>query len=164
MAANLGLDRHDFRILDVVQDDSRMTHAQIGERVGLSPSSVRRRLEMLRRRGVIRSEVALVDPNAFGDSILVVVLIRFAREDAASHEAFRRAMIKCPEVLQCYSVGGQLDFVLIVKASSPKDYEEWSGRVIRPLQAIDRLDAFVVWSTVKFVTKLPLLPVALAGK
>jgi Lrp/AsnC family leucine-responsive transcriptional regulator len=152
----ISLDRHDCRILDMVQDDSRMTHAQIGDRVGLSPSSVRRRLETLRKTGVIRSEVALIDPDALGDSVLLVVLVTFERECVASHDAFRRAMVKCPEVLQCYSIGGQFDFVLIVKASSPKAYEEWSSRVIGPLADIRRLDAFVVWSTVKFVTKLPL--------
>jgi Lrp/AsnC family leucine-responsive transcriptional regulator len=133
-----------------------MTHAEIGDRVGLSPSSVRRRLEVLRKSGVIRREVALIDPDAVGESVLLVVLVTFERENAASHDAFRRAIIKCAEVLQCYSIGGQFDFVLIVKTTSPKAYEEWHSRVLATLPDIRRLDAFVVWSTVKFVTKFPL--------
>jgi Lrp/AsnC family leucine-responsive transcriptional regulator len=162
--ATISLDRHDCRILDVVQDDSRMTHAEIGDRVGLSPSSVRRRLEMLRKSGVIRSEVALIDPEAVGDAMLLVVLVTFERECGASHDAFRRAMGKCPEVLQCYSIGGQFDYVLIVKASSPKAYEQWSSRTLGPLPDIRRLDAFVVWSTVKFVTKFPLAQAAAGAR
>jgi len=156
----ISLDRHDCRILDVVQDDSRMTHAEIGDRVGLSPSSVRRRLETLRKSGVIRSEVALIDPDAVGDSMRLVVLVTFERECPASHDAFRRAMVKCAEVLQCYSIGGQYDFVLIVKAASPAAYEAWSARVLAPLPDVRRFDAFVVWSTVKFATKFPLAQVA----
>lgn len=155
MAVNL--DRHDFRILDVVQCDSRKTHAEIGDVVGLSPSAVRRRLEALRKTGVIRSEVAIINPDAIGNALLFVVLVTFEREAPGSDQAFRRAMIKCPQVLQCYSVGGQFDYVLIVEAESPKSYEEWRCRVIDTLADIRRCDAFVVWSTVKFETKHSLL-------
>ena len=90
----------------------------------------------------------------------LVVLVTFERECPASHDAFRRAMVKCAEVLQCYSIGGQYDFVLIVKAASPAAYEAWSARVLAPLPDIRRFDAFVVWSTVKFATKFPLAQVA----
>lgn len=150
------LDTFDRKLLDLVQQDARLTHAALGERVGLSPSSVRRRLDALRHRGVIRREVALLDPAAAGAAITVIVNVAFAAESLDADRAFRRRMAALPEVMQCYSVAGQFDFVLVVSAVDPAAYEAWGERELMSDPKIRRYDSYVVWSTVKFTTHVPL--------
>lgn len=157
------VDPLDARILDILQTDCTLPHARIGEIVGLSGSAVRRRIEALRKSGVIAREVALLSENAGKTGITLVVTMAFERESPSVYEAFRKAMRADPAVLQCYSTSGQFDFMLVVAAPSPEAYEEWGQALLGAHPAIKRFDSFVVWSTVKFTTKRP-LPGATAPK
>lgn len=147
------LDRLDARILDILQTDCTLSHARIGEAVGLSGSAVRRRIVALRRSGVIAREVAILSDDAVRGGITLVVIMAFERETPSVYEAFRKAMRADPAVLQCYSTSGQFDFVLIVAAASPESYEAWGQALLGKHPAIKRFDSFVVWSTVKFSTR-----------
>ncbi|MEQ1867820.1 MAG: Lrp/AsnC family transcriptional regulator [Micropepsaceae bacterium] len=149
------LDAFDRGILKVVQGDNLLTHAQIGERVNLSPSSVRRRLTHMREQGVIAADVSIVDPTALGTSITVIVSVTFERERPEAYEAFRKRMIKALEVTQCYSVAGAVDFVLICHARDLAEHERWAERVLMTDPNIRRCDSQVAWSRTKFTTRLP---------
>ncbi len=153
------LDSLDRSILSALQQNSDRSHAEIGELVGLSGSAVRRRVEAMRRSGVIARTVALLGDNANSAGILVVVTVSFERETPAAYEAFRAAMRKDERVLQCYATSGQFDFVLMVAAASPQDYERWGERTLMANAALRRYDSFVVWSTVKFDTARPIFDV-----
>lgn len=113
----------------------------------------------MRRSGIIARTVALMGDNADSAGILVVVTVSFERETPAAYEAFRTAMRKDERVLQCYTISGQFDFVLIVAAASPQDYERWGERTLMANAALRRYDSFVVWSTVKFDTARPIFDV-----
>jgi Lrp/AsnC family leucine-responsive transcriptional regulator len=149
------LDAFDREILRVVQGDNLLTHAQIGERVNLSPSSVRRRLSRMREEGVIAADVSIVDPAVLGSSITVIVSVAFERESPEAYEAFRKRMIKAPEVTQCYSVAGAVDFILICHARDLAEHEKWAERVLMADPNIKRYDSQVAWSRTKFATRLP---------
>lgn len=148
------LDRLDRRILDLLQDDCARSHASIGAEVGLSGSAVRRRIEAMRAHGVIAREVVLLGEGA-GGGITVITSVAFERETPTLYDAFRTAMRHEARVLQCYATAGQFDFILIVAARSPEDYEKWGEETLMSNPAIKRYDSFVVWSTVKFTTKRP---------
>lgn len=150
------LDPFDKAILDILQDDCTLAHATIGDRVGLSGSAVRRRIMALRKSGAIAQEIAILGATAQPSGIRVVVAVTFAQETLAAVNAFRAAMRRDPQVLQCYATAGQFDFVLVVAAESPAAYEMWGERVLMSNKLLKRYDSFVVWSTVKFTTKLPL--------
>jgi len=149
------LDRLDQRILTILQDDCTRSHAQIGEEVGLSGSAVRRRIQAMRDGGVIAREVAILSEQAGVGGITVVVTVTFERETQEAYDAFRDAMRREERVLQCYATAGQFDFVVVVAAKSPEDYERWGEATLMSNPALRRYDSFVVWSTVKFTTKRP---------
>lgn len=144
------LDDFDREILAIVQRDNLRTHADIGGEVGLSPSSVRRRLARLRKDGVIAADVAIVNPDK--DRITVIVTVVFQRESVQADRNFKKRMQAAPEVSQCYSVAGGIDFVLVVHAASHSDYEAWGERELMWDPHIRRYDSHIAWSRVKFTT------------
>lgn len=144
----------DRAILRIVQRDNQQTHTQIGDSVGLSPSSVRRRLKRLRETGVIHADVSIVAPEAGG--IQAVVLVAFGEESVEADDAFRERMREAPEVAQCYAVAGDMDYVLIVHAADLPSYEAWGKRVLMADPAIRRYDTHLVWNRVAFTTAVPL--------
>jgi DNA-binding Lrp family transcriptional regulator len=143
------LDAQDRRLLAELQVSTRKTLEELSRTVALSPSSVRRRLERLRRSGAIRAEIALLDPAVLEQGIRVLTLVSFAREGASIYREFRRRISSEPRVLQCFSISGQYDFALLCAARDPADYEQWGERTLLSNPSIGRYDSFVVWSTVK---------------
>lgn len=147
--ATLDLDSFDRRILDVLQEDASLTHVELGARIGLSPSSARRRVEALRASGVIRGIVALVDPAIAEAQVTVVVAITFEAETPGGYDQFKSSIAADPRVRQCFIVSGQFDIVLIVSAANTGDYWAWAEAALTANPAVRRFDSFVVWSTLK---------------
>ena len=147
------LDDFDRRLLTEVQIDNRRPHHVLGERVGLSPSAVRRRLARLREAGVITADVSLVSPRASGETVIVGV--RMEKESAATYAAFKARMIDCAEVSQCYSVSGEVDFILVVHIADMERYDDWIAEHLLSDPDIARSTAHIVYSRVKYETALP---------
>jgi Lrp/AsnC family leucine-responsive transcriptional regulator len=137
------LDEFDRAILNVVQGDNLLTHAEIGERVHLSPSSVRRRIAVLREAGVIAADVSIIDPSVLGRTITVIVSVMFEKETPEAYEAFRKRMMKAP-----------VDFVLVCHARDLAEHEKWAERVLMADPMIKRSTSQVVWSRTKFTTRI----------
>ncbi|MBY0423345.1 MAG: Lrp/AsnC family transcriptional regulator [Parvularculaceae bacterium] len=152
------MDIFDAKILDLLQTDCTLPHAAIGERVGLSGSAVRRRIQALRKQGVIAREVAILSEKAAPRGVAVLALMSFTRESVPAYEAFRKAMRADPCVLQCHATSGPVDFALLVVVEDPAAYEAWGERVLAAHPELRRFDSHVVWSTVKFTTKRTLAP------
>ncbi len=145
----MALDAHDRKLLRALQMDANQTHAELGRRVHLSTSAVRRRLAVLRRNRTIRAEVALLDPAVLGGGVMVMVLLSFAKETPRIHTDFERRIRNDPAVLQFHEVGGEIDFALFVWAADPTDYNEWGRRVLLIDPNLVRYSSFIVWSTLK---------------
>lgn len=146
------LDSFDLRILDIVQRDASLTHHEIGEKVGLSASAVRRRLTALRSNGVICADVSLLDPNRSG--VILIVMLSFGEESPEIYDAFDQQMRSLPEVKQSYHVAGVNDYTLVVHGPSLQWYEDWSKATLMNNPAIRRYETMVVWSCKKFETAL----------
>ncbi|MEM6785691.1 MAG: Lrp/AsnC family transcriptional regulator [Bacteroidota bacterium] len=149
------LDSLDRALLTELQADNQQTHAQLGAKVGLSASSVRRRVTALRERGVIEAEVAVLAPEAVG--VQAIVFVTFGEESIDGDDSFRQRMRAAPEVQQCYSVAGDVDYVLVVHAPDLASYEAWGKRVLMADPTIRRYDTHLVWSRIKFSTAIPLV-------
>ncbi|MEV6906242.1 Lrp/AsnC family transcriptional regulator [Amycolatopsis sp. NPDC051071] len=108
------LDEIDHLLLDLVQVDAARPLHEFGDAVGLSPSAVQRRLTRLRAAGVIRAEVAVLDPEALGAGMTSVILIALTDDDVEHHDAFRARMLAEPRVQHCYSIVGQWDYVVVL--------------------------------------------------
>ncbi len=152
----LSLNATDRQLLDLLQTSVRLSHAELAERVHLSESSVRRRIEQLRSSGVIEREVAILSADAIG-GVTVIVSLSFERESPELYARFRKRMQDLPEVMQCYSVAGSVDYILIVRADDLPSFERWGERELMSWPEIRRYDSQVVWSTVKFQTKFSLV-------
>jgi Lrp/AsnC family transcriptional regulator, leucine-responsive regulatory protein len=146
------LDRFDHSILTLMQQHNLTSHEELGLRVGLSASAVRRRLKFLRESRVIAADVSIVNPETVG--ISVIVSIRFEKESHATYEAFKSQMKALPEVAQCYTVSGETDFIVIGHFADLPSYEVWIGQYLLSNPAIARSDTNIVYSRVKFSTAI----------
>lgn len=146
------MDEFDRAILDVVQNNNLLSQEAIGERVNLSASSVRRRLDRMRKDGTIIADVALIDPAAH--CFTVIVQISFRQDSRGGHDLFQARMRADPAVSQCYSVSGPVDYVVIVHAATPDAYEQWARSSLMDDETIYRFDSHVVWSRPKFTTAI----------
>ena len=135
------MDDFDKRILRLVQRNNQMTHAEIGEAVGLSGAAVRRRLKLLRESGVIAGDVCIL---RFDVGVRFIVSAPFDEQMRAA-----------PEVAQCDHVSGAEDYVVIVHGPSVEWYEAWSKQVFMKNPAVRRYDTRVVWDCKKFSTAVP---------
>ncbi len=147
------LDVFDRRILELLQRNNQRTFDRLGESIGLSATAVRRRVRRLRKLGVIRADVSLLDPSALG--ITVIISVRFEKESHATYEDFKTQMLALPEVAQCYTVSGDVDFIVIAHLPDLSTYDDWIGRHLLSNPAIARSDTNIVYSRVKFETAIP---------
>lgn len=142
------LDALDRAILKVVQRDNRISYDALGERIGLSPSSCRRRLGALRRAGVIVADVSIVDPRKIGLNITVHVLVTLDSDAADVHRAFRGIVTAAPEIVSCTYVTGPADYLATICTASIADYEELAERLFgRP--PVKRVETMVEMRTIK---------------
>jgi Lrp/AsnC family leucine-responsive transcriptional regulator len=150
------LDEFDIRILNLLQRDCRLTSEQVARRTGLSASSVQRRLRRLRARKVIESEVAVVSPEAVGRTLTAVVGVTLEREHPHIVGEFKRLMVETPEVMQCYYVTGDADFILVITAKDMPGYDAFLTRLFSQSKHIKRIQTNVVIQRIKTGLTVPL--------
>jgi Lrp/AsnC family leucine-responsive transcriptional regulator len=123
------LDKMDRKILNILQQDNQITNLALAEKIGISPPPCFRRVKRLREAGIIVSDVSLVDPFKVGRPLIAFVNITLEkqREDLLAH--FERKMLEEPEIMQCYFVSGDTDYLLIIHVKDMNHYNELARRV-----------------------------------
>lgn len=147
------LDAADKRILREVQSDLRRPPEDIAQAAGMSVSSLRRRLARLRAEGVIKKEVAIVDPAKLGIEIIVSVFM--LEEHSDGYDRFKRRMRNAEAVTQCYSVTGEADLILHVVMPDMQSFEDWINAEILADPSVRRCTSNVVYSRIKYETAVP---------
>jgi Lrp/AsnC family leucine-responsive transcriptional regulator len=144
------------RILGVLQADGRRTLQEVADRVGLSPTPCWRRMRAMEQAGVIRGYVATLDREKLGLDLCVFAHVTLQRnaENSATH--FEEAMRACPEVLECYAVTGDADYIVKVVARDPKDYQAFLEAKIFRWPVVAQIRSNIALKEVKDVTALPL--------
>ncbi len=142
------LDALDHAILNIVQRDNQITHAALGARIGLSPSSCRRRLATLRKAGVIIADVSIVDPRKIGLNITLHALVTLDRDAADAHRAFRAIVTAAPEISSCSYVTGPADYLATICIASMADYEEMADRLFGS-PPVKRVETMVEMRSIK---------------
>lgn len=162
------MDKTDLRILDLLQTDATRSTADIANAVGLSASPCWRRITLLEESGAIRKRVALLDRDKLGLHVLVIVNVRLTSHGRQSLAAFEERVRQFPEVMQCFTVMGAIDFVLVVVTTDIRAYERFMREHLSQLPGIHGIESNIVMTAVKDTTALPLelaIPVvADAGK
>ena len=149
------IDAIDRKILHHVQRNALLTSAELSDLVGLSPTSVQRRLHRLRREKVIEADVAIVSPNAVDRPLTLLVAVQLARERSDIIDRFKRAVRDRPEVMSAYYVTGETDFVLIVSARDMADYEAFTREFFYNNADIKGFKTNVVMDRIKTSFLLP---------
>jgi DNA-binding Lrp family transcriptional regulator len=118
------LDRIDRQILEILQRDGRVTNQALSERVALSPRACLDRVRRLEKAGIISGYLALLEPRLLGSLLTVVVEVSLRDQSAATHARFEQRMRASDEVVECFLVSGQCDYVLRLACRSLDHYRE----------------------------------------
>jgi len=149
-------DQIDLRILDVLQQDGRISNADLADRVGLSASPCLRRMRSLEERGVIQGYRADLDPLQLGLTILAFVEVRISRHGAGTAAIFREAMLKERLVVGCYMVTGSYDFLLKVVARDLESYKSFTLETLQEMPDVQDIRTSIVLDLIKNTAALPL--------
>ena len=152
----MDLDAIDRRILTELQADARISNAALAEAVGLSPSPCLRRVRALEAAGVIRRYAALLEPAEVGLPISVFVQVTLERQIEQALETFETAIQDRPEVMECYLMTGDADYLLRVVVSDLNAYERFLKEHLTRVSGVASIKSSFALNQVKYSTALPL--------
>ena len=124
------LDHIDYKILNHLQENARITNADLADKVGLSPTPCLRRLRRLEADGVIKGYHTEVDREALGVNVTVIILVKLEREDDKALKEFEKEIKQRPEVMECYLVTGKFDYFLRAIVPTLSAYESFLSETI----------------------------------
>jgi len=152
----MALDEFDRKILDRLQRDATVAVSDLAEQVGLSQSTCWRRINLLEQAGIIRARVALLDPKALGIEVTVFANIKLSAHGRRSLNEFEEAISQCPEVVECYTMSGEMDFLLRIVARDIEAYERFLRETLLQMPSVQEVHSHIALSRVKHTTALPL--------
>ena len=150
------LDSFDLKILDFLQADGRLSNQELAERIGLSAAPCWRRVKRLESLGLIDAYVALLNATRLGLSVTAFTFVSLEQHHPDSVQEFDAAIANLPEVLECYSLSGQHDFLLRIVATSLASYEEFLSKFILAISSVRSANTSFVLKTKKFTTQVPI--------
>ncbi len=151
----MAADAFDRKILDILQRDNTTPQRTIGEAGNLSAPAVQRHIKRMTEEGVIRANVAVVDPAAVGQSITIFVEVEVISETAEQIEQAKREFAAEPQIQQCYYVTGEADFVLVIVVPAMADYEALTRRLFFGNNNVKRFRTFVAMDRIKVGLSVP---------
>jgi Lrp/AsnC family transcriptional regulator len=150
----MSLDNFDRRLLSLLQENAALSVSELAERVGLSPSPCWRRIQKLETEGYIRARVALLDPKKLNLGVTVFAAIRTNQHNATWLEAFSRAVVGIPEIVEVYRMSGQIDYMLRIVVPDIDAYDAVYKRLIAAIELHDVSSTFAM-EVLKSTTVLP---------
>lgn len=133
------LDRIDRKILARLQEDGRIANAELAEAVGLSASACLRRVKALEQAGVIDRYVALLDPKKIARRMDIFVEISLTSQASEVLGAFEKAVSRSSEIMECYLMAGDADYLLRIAAADPTDFERIHKEHLSRLPGVTRM-------------------------
>lgn len=142
------IDRIDRRILKLLQDDGRLTNADLAKRVNVSAATCHRRTQRLIEDGYVRTIRAVIDPDRVGRGTLAIVGVVLDRSTPESFAAFETAALKLPFVLDCHLVAGDFDYFLKIRVRDVADFSRLLGEHLIALPGVRQTRTFFVMKEV----------------
>jgi DNA-binding Lrp family transcriptional regulator len=139
------LDRTDFGILRLLQNDAGLSNKQIAAAVGLAPSSAHERIRRLRAEGVLRGSHAVVDPKAMGIGIEALFMIELAKHDRGAVDRFMAEIVEIPEVRSAFLITGRHDFVVHVVARDMRHLKDLALDSFTNRPGVTRIETSIVY-------------------
>jgi len=153
------LDEVDARILDELQRDAKLTNVELAARVHLSPSPCLARVRRLERSGLISRYVTLLDPLRVGLSVSVFIQVRLEQQVERALEVFEAAMNEHPEVMECYLMTGDSDYLIRVVVPDIPALERFIVDSLARIEGVANIRSSFALKQVKYQTALPITPV-----
>jgi Lrp/AsnC family transcriptional regulator len=152
---NAPLNRTDRHILRLLQTEADITAAAIGERIGASQATVWRRIQAMRDSGLIPPQVVTLDRKKAGFKAMVFAQVKLNSQGRANLSAFSEAMQSFPEVLECYVMMGNVDFLLRIVAADIDAYEKFFFEKLSAVPGIQEITSSIALSEIKHTSELP---------
>lgn len=152
----MSLDDVDREILVLIQKDGRISNAELSRRLNLSPPATHARVRRLEREGFIEGYAGLLSRDKLGYDLLCFVLVGLTVHKFEHVYGFRERVLSMPEVLECYNITGEYDYLLKVVLHNRQDLERFVIGELTPLPGVARLQTSLVLSEVKSSIKLPI--------
>ena len=153
---NVLLDVFDLKILNLLQQDGRLSNVDLANRIGLSPSPCLRRVKRLEAEGVIEGYSAKINRSKIGLGVTVFVAVGLDRHREEEAERFRRVVLKLPQVVSCHAISGEADFLLEIVIADLNDYSEFVLKRLRRIPGIKDLHSSFALETLKPSSSVPL--------
>lgn len=150
------LDETTLKILDCLQKNSELSIAELSDIVGLSPSPCWRRVNELKTSGIIQQSVAIADQEKLGLHVNVFVHVTLVRQTEECLMQFEAAIRNLPEIMECYLMSGEADYMLRVVVHDLREYQFMLTNCLTKIPAVSSIRSSFALSRVKYTTALPL--------
>ena len=150
------IDRLDRELLKLLQTESEITASEIGERIGISQSTCWRRIQRLRDEGLIQDQLVTLDRKKAGLNAMIFAQVKLSSQGRSNLAEFSDAIQSFPEVLDCYVLLGNVDFLLRVVAADIDAYEKFFFEKLSTLSGVQEITSSIALSEIKHTTALPL--------
>lgn len=151
----MSLDRVDRALLQALQREGRITNSELASQVSLSESACLRRVRALESAGLIEGYAAVLNQQKVGCGVNVFVSITLERQERADLASFEQAVRKVPEVMECYLMSGEYDYLLRVVVADTADFERVHSRQLTSLPHVARVHSSFALRTVQKSRELP---------
>ncbi|WP_439525306.1 Lrp/AsnC family transcriptional regulator [Marivita sp.] len=150
------MDATDRKLLNHLQKNAKTPVQVLADATGISTASVQRRMRTLREAGVIKREVAILDPKPLGLGITAIVAVELERDRLDQIDAFKRKAREDRQVTHFYCIAGESDFILVVMANDIAAYEAFTHRFFFADKNVRKFRTSIVVSTEKATSELPI--------
>lgn len=158
--SDISIDRYDLQLLAALQRDGHATNTTLGEQANLSASQVSRRIQRLEEAQVVTGYAALLDPHALGLGVTAYAQIVLERHDKTLAAEFEREVAAMPEVLECFAVTGEADYMLRIVAPDLAAFSDLMMKRLLNMPGVAQVKTNIALSKVKETHELPLDHVA----
>jgi len=149
------MDNTDKKILEILQGNGRITNAELAKKIGLSPPTVLERVRKLEESGIIEKYIALINPQAVGRGTTAFVAVSLSRHEEKTIASFHQAILGMPEVLECYHITGEDDYLLKVCFQDIPAYRNFLMEKLTKVPGIAKIKTSFVLAPLKKETTLP---------
>jgi Lrp/AsnC family transcriptional regulator, cysteine-sensing transcriptional activator len=150
------IDRLDRELLKLLQTEPEVTASEIGERIGMSQSTCWRRIQRLRDEGLIQEQLVTLDRKKAGLNAMIFAQVKLSSQGRSNLAEFSDAIQSFPEVLDCYVLMGNVDFLLRIVAADIDAYEKFFFDKLSTLSGVQEITSNIALSEIKHTTALPL--------
>ena len=150
------LDRTDKALLAALQNNARLTVAELAEQVSLTTSPCWRRVKILEQKGLITGYQAIISPKHLGYGVTAFVSVMMASHSQETARKFEQCLLDIPEIVACHNISGRYDFLLEVVAKDLESFGEFAREVLQALPAVKEIYSSFSFKSVKPLRKMPL--------